>query len=101
MVERHNLPKETAVKVYDMKRIAEEQAAKLRGNSSLDPVRRDEALRAIRAETERSIQEAFGAEGAQSYLANPMARGWLDQLAPSQAVAPTAILPAPVVVRSP
>lgn len=101
VVERHNLPKETAVKVYDMKRIAEEQAAKLRGNSSLDPVRRDEALRAIRAETERSIQEAFGAEGAQSYLANPMARGWLDQLAPSQAVAPTAILPAPVVVRSP
>lgn len=94
VAERFNLPEETAVKVYDMKKIAEAQVSKLHADPAMDQAKRTAALQAIRAETERALQETFGSEAYQSYVGNPMARIWLDQIS---AVQP----PQPIVVPAP
>ena len=79
VAEREGLSKDSAVKVYDMKKIAEEQATKLRQEKSLSTEQRQQALQAVRAETERSIKEVFGDKAFESYQKQPTAY-WLKGL---------------------
>jgi len=81
VAERQGLPKDAAVKVYDMKKLAEDQAGKLRGDSALSAEQRTEALKAVRAETEKAIKEVFGDQGWDSYRKQPGAY-WLRGLSP-------------------
>jgi len=67
--------------VYDMKKAAEEQATKLRGDTTLSPEQRTEALKGIRTETENSIRTVFGDKGWQSYQSQPGAY-WLKNISP-------------------
>ena len=87
VAERQGLPKEAAVKVYDMKKAAEEQATKLRMDQSLSNEQRQTALRAIRMETERAITTTFGQKGFESYKSQQGA-WWLNGLSPD---APTPV----------
>ena len=81
VADRNGLGKETANKVYDMKKAAEEQANKLRVDNTLSPDQRAEALKGIRAETENSIHSVFGDKAWQSYQSQPGAY-WLRTISP-------------------
>ena len=72
-----------ANQVYDMKKIAEQQASRVRSDSSLTAEQRRAALTAIRAETERSLQETMGAKGWDLYN-RPGNIHWLRGIAPSE-----------------
>ena len=85
--DREGLGKEAAIKVYDMKKAAEEQAKKLRADTTLTQEQRTAALRAIREETERSVKGTFGEKGFTNYERNNGAY-WLRGIAPD-APAPT------------
>ena len=82
VTQREGLPKEAGIKVYDMKKIAETEAGKVRSNPSLSEPQRTAALEAIRAETERSIGDVLGPKGMQSYQKQPGAF-WLRNISPN------------------
>jgi hypothetical protein len=81
VADRNGLGKEAANQVYDMKKAAEEQATRLRGDTTLSPEQRTEALKGIRTETENSIRTVFGDKGWQSYQSQPGAY-WLKNISP-------------------
>lgn len=79
IAERENLGKDAAVKAYEMKKTAEDEARKLRSNSSLTPEQRTAALAGIRAETEKGIRSVFGEKGFESYQNQAF---WLKGISP-------------------
>jgi hypothetical protein len=81
LTERMELPKGTAVAVYDMKKVAEDEVKKVREDKTLTSEQRTQALQAIRTETEKAITEAMGESGLKKYKT----RGgwWLSNLAPN------------------
>jgi len=64
---RYDLPKDTAVKVWDMKKAAEQQASKVRVDSTLAPDQRQAALKAIRDETEKTLSDSLGQSAFKAY----------------------------------
>ncbi|MEY4199978.1 MAG: hypothetical protein RLZZ265_1718 [Verrucomicrobiota bacterium] len=85
VADREGLGKEAALKVYDMKKAAEDQAKQLRNDKNLSADQRTAALRAIRDETERSVKNVFGEKGFTSYERNN-GTFWLKGIAPDVAV---------------
>jgi hypothetical protein len=83
VAERQGLPKESAIKAYDMKKVAEDEAKKLRADQSLSNEQRTAALKAIRTETERAMTEALGQPGFEAYQKGHNAY-WLKQLSPNE-----------------
>ncbi|MDQ6631483.1 MAG: hypothetical protein M3Y82_06965, partial [Verrucomicrobiota bacterium] len=81
VAQKQGLPKDTAIKVFDMKNAAEDQAKSVRADKSLSEEQRTQALQGIRSETERSIEEVFGKTGFQSYQKQPTAH-WLKSISP-------------------
>jgi len=85
VADREGLGKEAALKVYDMKKAAEDQAKQLRNDKNLSADQRTAALRAIRDETERSVKNVFGEKGFTTYERNN-GTFWLKGIAPDVAV---------------
>jgi hypothetical protein len=81
LAEKNNLGKEAANKVYDMKKVAEEQARKVRQDGGLSSEQRAEALKGIRSETENSIRTVFGEKTWTSYQKQPSA-SWIKSISP-------------------
>ena len=79
--DREGLGKDTAVKAYDMKTAAEDQANQIRADKNLSADQRTAALRGIRDETERSVKAAFGEKGYATYERNN-GTIWLKGIAP-------------------
>ena len=79
--DREGLGKDAAVKAYDMKKAAEDQAKQLRDDKNLSADQRTAALRAIRDETERSVKGVFGEKGYAAYERNNGTL-WLKGIAP-------------------
>ncbi len=79
--DREGLGKDAAVKAYDMKKAAEEQAKQIRTDKNLSADQRTAALRAVRDETERSVRGVFGEKGYATYERNN-GTFWLNGLAP-------------------
>lgn len=79
VTERENLGKDAAVKVYDMKKVAEDQARALRNDKSLAEDARKAALAGIRAETEKSIRGVLGEKGYNTYEGQAW---WLKGISP-------------------
>lgn len=84
--DREGLGKDAAVKAYDMKKAAEDQAKQLRADKNLSADQRTAALRAIRDETERSVKGVFGEKGYATYERNN-GTFWLKAIAPDAPVA--------------
>lgn len=82
VAQREGLPKEAGIKVYDMKKVAEAEATKVRANKSLSADQRKAALEAIRTETERSMGEVLGAKAMENYQKQPTAY-WLRNISPN------------------
>jgi len=81
VAERNGLPKDSAVKVFDMKKLAEDQVTALRKDQSLSSEQRTTALQGIRVETEKSIRAVFGDKAWDSYQKQPTA-SWLKNISP-------------------
>jgi hypothetical protein len=67
IAEEQGIPKETAVKVFDLKQPALDQATKIRQDASLNAEQRQQALRAVQEETLKGIGQIIGLEAAQAY----------------------------------
>ena len=80
LADRQGLPKDSALKVYDMKKVVEEQSQKIRRDRSLTQDQRNEALKAIKAETEHSVIETLGEQGYKNY--KRQGGWWIRNLSP-------------------
>ena len=74
------VPKESVFKLDDMKKQAEDAANKIRSDQTLSADQRTEALNAIRAETQSSMNDLLGAKQAKRYSNN--GGWWLNNIAP-------------------
>ena len=79
VTERENLGKDSAIKVYDMKKVAEDQAKALRADKALDSAARMAALQGIRAETEKAMLGVLGEKGFDTYQNQAY---WLKSISP-------------------
>jgi hypothetical protein len=80
-VQRQNLPKETAVKVWDAKKAAEAEAGKVRNNNSLSQEQKNAALTGIQQATENNLKQTLGND-AYSAFKSSQSGGWVNNLAP-------------------
>jgi hypothetical protein len=78
--DRFEMPRDVAVKVYDMKLEAERQKLRIEANPNLTEEQRQAALMGIVRETQRSVTQALGDRG-QSYLRT--GGQWIRDLADS------------------
>lgn len=78
IIERLQLPEQTAVGIYQARLEAEKLAARLRTDTSASTEERNAALNVIRAETEKSVRALVGDSAYQDYQEH--AGGWLNQL---------------------
>lgn len=67
LARRTELPRETAVQVYEMKRAADAQLLRVKADKSLSDETRDELVRAIHAESERATAAALGERAMKAY----------------------------------
>lgn len=62
LVERQELPREAADKVFDIKKDSEDAVKSIRENKNLTSQERDEALKKIGEETQKALTSALGSE---------------------------------------
>lgn len=82
IAERQELPRENVDKVYDMKKEVEDSAAKIRSNSELTQAQKTEALKNLRADTEKGITDSLGEKGWKRYKESQ--GWWLNNIAPQE-----------------
>jgi hypothetical protein len=80
LARRLDLSPKVATQWLELQTAAQAQARQTRENTRLAEATREAALRAIRAETERTLQAAVGTRGWGAYQRH--AGDWLEQLAP-------------------
>lgn len=76
-----NLPETTAAAVFDLRDAAQAKAYELSGSDKLTSAQRTAARAAIRAETEKAIQQALGESFFKKYR-QQLNFQWLDELNP-------------------
>jgi hypothetical protein len=76
---RYELPQAVAVRVYEIRDAAEQEATRLRQDTRLGEDQRQAALETIEQETERAIARNFGVNGLKTY--KRYGGGWLDEMA--------------------
>ena len=81
VADKNGLTKDDAVKVYDMKKVAEDQAKRVRADPSLSAAQRTATLQGIRTETENSIRTVFGDKAFDAYVNQP-GTYWLKGISP-------------------
>ena len=67
IADRAGLGTEAADKVYDVKKLLEQEAAKLRADASLTREKRSETLKAMKVATEKELAEVLGEAGWGKY----------------------------------
>lgn len=77
VAKEHNVPKQTAVKVYKLQTAAEAEAAKVRANDLLSPEQKKLAFEEMRRATEKAVGEVLGASATEAYLKKT---AWLNNL---------------------
>ena len=77
VAERFSLPAQVTNEAYEHIRLAQEQSQKLAADPSLDPSRREEALRAISEETQAAMSRILGNQ-AFPVFRGAISRDWLN-----------------------
>ena len=76
LAEQNGLSKDAAIKGYDLRQAALQETQKLRQDQTLTPQQRNEAMAAIKAETEKAVLQALGEKVYNTFKRrNPQ---WLD-----------------------
>lgn len=78
VAQEFGIPKDTAVKVFDIKPLAQEQAAKIQLDASLSPEQKQLALEAVKQETVLEIGKIIGKDAANAYYRQG---SWIKNLA--------------------
>ena len=68
VAKEHNVPKQTALKVYELQTAAEAEAAKVRANESLSPEQRKVVFEEMRRTTEKAVGDVLGTSATEDYL---------------------------------
>jgi hypothetical protein len=68
IAKENNVPRDSALKAYEITDLARAEAAKVKANAALGDAQRQAALQAMHTETAKAVTEVLGAEAAQSYL---------------------------------
>ena len=76
-----------AAKVCDMQTLVQGQVRRIQSDPNVTPAARDEALKAIRSETEKSIVELIGPRGFKAY--KQQTGHWLDRIAARPPLTPS------------
>jgi hypothetical protein len=79
ITDRFELPPETTVQVYQMQKEAEAQARKIRDDANRPVEERQVILKAMQAETEKSISVVLGSKAFGAY--QKYGDGWLSRFA--------------------
>lgn len=79
VIERLQLPEQTAVAIYQARLEAEKLATKLRADNSASTEERNAALEVLRVEAENSVRQLVGDKAFKDYQNN--SGGWLNGLA--------------------
>jgi hypothetical protein len=67
IADRNNLDRAVINQAYEMEKLSREEIKKLRADTAMDSARRDEAIKGINAETQRSLQTALGDKAFTAY----------------------------------
>lgn len=67
IAQEYGIPKETAVKVFDLKPAAQQTAARIQLDNSLTPEQKQQALQAVQRETVLAVASFLGEEAANVY----------------------------------
>jgi hypothetical protein len=78
VAKEYNVPKDQALKVFDLKAVAQEQAAAVRKDQSLTSEQRNAALQAIQQETRNAVNGVLGPTAGNAYFDKG---SWLKNLA--------------------
>jgi hypothetical protein len=78
VTKRFGLDDAVAMQVYELQRVAMQQATALRNNKSIEADSREAAMQAIRRETERTLAQAMGARAFATY--QKYDEGWFSRL---------------------
>jgi len=78
VAERFEVPSQTIAEAYEMRKVAEEEAGKVRRDKGISPENRVAMLRAIHIEIGRSLETTLGAQAFAIY--HSRSGQWLDQL---------------------
>ncbi len=68
VAKEHNVPKQSAFKVFDLQAAAETQATNVRANQTLSPEQRQSALDEVRKQTEEAVRKVLGPTATEDYL---------------------------------
>lgn len=90
VAERQGLTDADAREAWEMKRAAEAEAGRIRGDSSLNEEQRSAALSAIRTETESALAAKLGDKGMASLRKSPGGY-WLNNLAGQSTMSSTVV----------
>lgn len=71
ITERNGLTRDVADKIYEMNKEASAEQKKLREDKTLDSKQREETIKAIKEETQRSIRELMGETAYEAYTNRP------------------------------
>lgn len=82
VTDKYGLPKDSATKVYDMQKAAQDEAKRVRSDKTMTKEQQQDALMAVRAETEKSIHSVLGDKAWNSY--NSQGAYWLNGISPEQ-----------------
>jgi hypothetical protein len=77
VAKEHNIPKDQAFKVFDIKAAATEQAAAVRKDKALTPEQRQATLEAIQQETRNAVNGVLGSTAGEAYFTKG---SWLKNL---------------------
>jgi hypothetical protein len=78
---RNNLPKETAIQIYDLRQLAEKEFERIRKDASLDATARQQQFTDLKNELQNTVSNAVGEKAYQEYLGGrEQAGAWLTNL---------------------
>ena len=81
VAEAENVPKETAMKMFDIRDTARTAAQNIRSNSSLSDTQRQGALQALQNETQQAVYGILGQKGGDTYI-QKISGNWWKELKP-------------------
>ena len=74
----HNLPRDAAVKVFDLRKLTAQEAEQLRNDKSLSDADRQQRLAQIQADVQQAVLQVLGADASGQYLSRGGA--WLTNV---------------------
>lgn len=93
VAKEHNIPKAQALKVFEVRDVAQAEAQRVRSDPQLTQQQRETALQGLRAETERSLAGLLGQPATEAYIEKG---SWIKNLSePAAPPIPISLRPAP------